>query len=266
MRSTTAASTIELAYDRRGIGPPLVLLHGIGHSRRAWDPVVDLLAAHRTVVAVDLPGHGGSALPTPASPLGVQELADLLERFLEDLGLESPAVGGNSLGGAMALELLRRRSAASAVALAPIGFWSRPELHYAIISLRSARGLLRVLRPVLPWLVLPAPARAAMLAQYFAHPTRLGPADALRTMTDFADTPGVPAILPYSRHYRFEHGRELNGPVTVAWGTRDRLLVGRQPQRARALLPRARHVRLTGCGHVPMIDDPQAVATLLLEP
>lgn len=257
--------TIEVAHDRIGTGPPLVLLHGIGHSRRAWDPVVDLLAADREVIAVDLPGHGDSPLPTTASPLGVEELTGLLERFLEDIGLERPAVAGNSLGGAIALELLRRRAASSAVALAPIGFWSPLEVRYAIASLRAARGLLRLLRPTLPRLVQPVPLRAAMLAQYFAHPSHLSPAVALEMITDFADAPGLPAILPYSRRYHFEHGDELDGSVTVAWGDRDRLLVGRQAPRARARLPHARHLVLGGCGHVPMPDDPQAVAAVLVQ-
>lgn len=257
--------TIEVAHDRIGTGPPLVLLHGIGHSRRAWDPVVDLLATDREVIAVDLPGHGDSPLPTPPSPLGVEELTGLLERFLEDIGLERPAVAGNSLGGAIALELLRRGAASSALALAPIGFWSPLELRYTIVSLRAARGLLRLLRPALPRLVEPLPLRSAMLAQYFARPSNLSPMVALRTITGFADAPGLPAILPYSRHYHFEHGDELEGSVTVAWGDRDRLLVGHQAQRARARLPHARHVRLDGCGHVPMPDDPEAVAAVLFQ-
>ena len=49
-----------LAYDRIGSGPPLVLLHGVGHRRQAWGAVLDRLTPHRDVIAVDLPGHGES--------------------------------------------------------------------------------------------------------------------------------------------------------------------------------------------------------------
>jgi len=257
-------ASAQLAYEHVGAGPPLVLLHGIGHTRRAWDPVLHVLAAERELIVVDLPGHGASPLPTPNGPLGVIELTDLLVDFLDDLGIEQPAVAGSSLGGALALELVRRRAARSAVALAPIGFWSRPELRYTIVSLRASRGLARALRPLLPRLVRFTPLRALLLAQYFAHPTRLDADDALRTILDFADCPGFPAILPYSRRYRFTEPAGLEGPVTIAWGEHDRLLIGRQAQRAQALLPQARHVRLAGCGHVPMPDDPEAVASLLL--
>ena len=51
---------MELAYERHGTGPALVLLHGVGHRRQAWQPVLDLLTPHRTVIMVDLPGHGDS--------------------------------------------------------------------------------------------------------------------------------------------------------------------------------------------------------------
>ena len=49
-----------LSYERRGSGPVLVLLHTLGSDHTMWDPVVPLLAAERTVVAVDMPGFGGS--------------------------------------------------------------------------------------------------------------------------------------------------------------------------------------------------------------
>ena len=49
---------MELAYDVTGDGPPLVLVHGLGSSRRCWDLVTDDLSRDFTVFAVDLPGHG----------------------------------------------------------------------------------------------------------------------------------------------------------------------------------------------------------------
>jgi pimeloyl-ACP methyl ester carboxylesterase len=55
-------------------------------------------------------------------------------------------------------------------------------------------------------------------------------------------------------------------PVTVAWGTRDRILIHRtQSARARAVMPYVRHVDLPGCGHLPFNDDPELCAQLVLE-
>ena len=54
-----------LAHERIGSGEPLVLVHGIGHRRQAWYPVVDRLAEHREVILLDLPGHGESPALVP---------------------------------------------------------------------------------------------------------------------------------------------------------------------------------------------------------
>lgn len=51
---------MDLACERYGSGQPLILLHGLGHRRQAWYPIVELLAPHREVILADLPGHGES--------------------------------------------------------------------------------------------------------------------------------------------------------------------------------------------------------------
>ena len=97
-----------LAYTRTGAGAPLVLLHGIGMSRRAWEPVMPALAQRFDVIAVDLAGFGESPMPgdgrcDPASlAAGVGEL-------LDELGVVEPLLAGNSLGGWVALELAAQR-------------------------------------------------------------------------------------------------------------------------------------------------------------
>jgi pimeloyl-ACP methyl ester carboxylesterase len=100
-----------------GAGEPLLLLHGTGSSLRVWDPVVDRLAARRSVITVDLPGFGASPPLTPSgpppSPAGFAVvLADLLRR----LGHDTAHVAGNSVGGWTALEMAKLGSARSVVA------------------------------------------------------------------------------------------------------------------------------------------------------
>ncbi len=102
-----------------GTGTPLVLLHGLGSSRRAWDPVIPALARHFDVLAVDLPGFGGSApMPPEAEPLPAA-LAAAVAGLLDDLGIAAPHIAGNSLGGWVALELASIRPAASLTLLSP---------------------------------------------------------------------------------------------------------------------------------------------------
>ena len=97
-----------LVHDRRGAGPALVLIHGIGARRGAWDPVVERLAGERETIAIDLPGFGESP-PLPLDgDLSIDRYVDAVERFLAGAGLDRPHVAGNSMGGGIALELARR--------------------------------------------------------------------------------------------------------------------------------------------------------------
>ncbi|MBA3326938.1 MAG: alpha/beta fold hydrolase, partial [Solirubrobacterales bacterium] len=94
-----------LNHTRCGRGEPLVLVHGLGSQWQVWRPVLERLAADREVVALDLPGFGGSA-PLPNEPT-VAALARAVADLVAELGLDHPHVAGNSLGGAIALELAR---------------------------------------------------------------------------------------------------------------------------------------------------------------
>jgi pimeloyl-ACP methyl ester carboxylesterase len=254
---------MALAFETHGSGPTLVLVHGTGSHRGMWDPVVDALARERRVIAVDLPGFAGSAKePADPSPVG---LATYLERWFAEQGLDRPHVAGNSLGGGLALELARRRAVASATALSPIGFWTPQELVFAQRSLRAARAIVKRLRPAIPALTRTAAGRIALFSQLYGRPWRLSPDEARAAIDAFVDAPAFDAVLEASGRYRFGAGDELRGiPVTVAWGTRNALLIPRQATRARRLLPWAQHVALRGCGHVPCRDDPEAVASALL--
>src|SRR4051812_50074003 len=83
---------MPLAYVRRGSGPPLVLVHGIGSQWQMWEPVLDRLARERDVVALDLPGFGDSP-PLPGTP-SVEALARAVADFLGELGIERPHTAG----------------------------------------------------------------------------------------------------------------------------------------------------------------------------
>jgi pimeloyl-ACP methyl ester carboxylesterase len=254
---------MALAFDSHGSGPPLVLLHGTGSHRGMWDPVVGTLARERRVIALDIPGFAGSATePAEPTPAG---FTTYLERWFAEQGLGRPHVAGNSMGGGLALELARRHAVASATALSPVGFWTPRELAFAQRSLRASRAIVKRLRPATPALTRTAAGRVAMFSQIYGRPWRMSPADAMAAVDAFLDAPAFEPALEAFGHYRFGAGDELRGvPVTVAWGTRDALLIPRQAARARRLLPWAQHVALRGCGHVPCQDDPEAVVAVLL--
>ena len=249
-----------LSHVRQGSGEPLVLIHGIGSQWQMWGPVLDRLGGQRDVVALDLPGFGAS--PQLRGTTSVATLADAIAELIGELGLGRPHVAGNSLGGLLALELARTGRARSATGLSPLGFARGREIAFARRSLAGARLLARALRPLAPALLEPAPGRALLQSQFFARPWRLPAADAIEATRNIADSPGFAATLPLLG-FAWEHG-DLDVPVTVAWGARDRLLIPRQAARARRRLPGADHLILRGCGHVPTWDDPGQVAGVLL--
>jgi len=248
---------------REGEGPPLVLLAGIGSSGAAWRPVVPRLAAEREVWRVDLPGFGRSEVLPARDPCGIDALADAADRFFAEAGLERPHVAGNSLGGAVGLELGRRDRVASVTALSPAGFAGRAGQQFAGRSLQLTHWAGGRLRPVAPKVFRRPGLRRILCGQMFAHPERLTPGEAYANLVTMLDGKGFHDVLTELDGHRFEG--EISVPVTIAWGTRDALLLPTQALRARRLLPGARHVWLHGCGHVPMSDDPEQVAQLLLD-
>jgi pimeloyl-ACP methyl ester carboxylesterase len=280
-----------LAFTRSGTDAPLVLLHGLGASRRSFDPVLPALAARFDVIAVDLPGFGDSApLPGPGAvpPAALaQHVADLLD----DLGVSTPHVVGNSLGGWVALELASRRPVASLTLLSPAGLWPRNTPLYDRISLRASRWLARHATGLLCRLVGSRLGRTLVLGQTHGHPMRLSAEYARAAVTELGRCPGFEAALAGTakRHFvataPFGPGpagtasirtapigtvpigigtMPITAPVTVAFGSRD-LLLRPGSRRLGQLPPQTRTAELPGCGHLPMADDPAAVAALITQ-
>src|SRR5205085_10864669 len=131
------APGVQLSHHREGRGEPVVLIHGVGSFWQAWKPVIDAMRGERDVIALDLPGFGGS----PTLPIGVvpdaRALADAVADFLNGLSVDQPVVGGNSLGGWVALELARRGRARAVVGVSPAGFAARFESKVARAQLRA---------------------------------------------------------------------------------------------------------------------------------
>jgi len=94
-------NSIQLAYQDLGAGSPLILLHGGFGSVEMFGPNVELLAAGRRVIGVDLQSHGRS--PVADRPMRFETMADDIAALITELKLERAAVMGFSLGGAVAL-------------------------------------------------------------------------------------------------------------------------------------------------------------------
>ena len=252
-------SIAGLNAERRGSGPPLLLLHGIGHRWQMWLPVIDALAADFDVVAVDLPGFGKSPRWTEQRPAGLDHGTDWLVEVLDELGWDAPHVVGNSLGGWLALELALRGRTASVTALAPAGLWSdrkvvnrRLRFWFALWvggARRSTPAMTRLLRFRV--------VRTLALARLFGRPWRV-PADiAIGDAENLADC-AFDEVFTADTDRSFVGGQGIDVPVTVAWSSRDPLFDAAHSTTSQ-LPPHTAVVELRGCGHVPTWDDPALV-------
>jgi pimeloyl-ACP methyl ester carboxylesterase len=263
-RTDQAAPAPRLAYDRSGQGEPLVLLHGQGFDRRSFDPVVPALAAQRDVIAVDLPGHGESPRQPEGAGNAPGDLAVAVAELLDELGLPTAHVAGNSSGGWVALELGKLGRARTVTALSPAGLWRGTAPRHIRLGMRQARLNARIVRRVLPNAPRTRLGRAFAASQVSGHPFQVPYQPAHDTVHAMASAPGFRETLRALEKTRFTDGAAITVPVTVAFGTRDRVLLPGVARHRDQLPEQTRWVKLRGCGHVPMVDDPDATADLLL--
>jgi pimeloyl-ACP methyl ester carboxylesterase len=254
----------RLAFTRCGSGTPLLLLHGLGSSRQVWNPVLAALAEQFDVLAVDLPGFGDS----PPLPAGIEPspaaLAAVLADLLDELGIRALHVAGNSLGGWVALELAGMRQLASLTLLSPAGLWRRHTPRYSRISVRASRWFARHATGLLCAVVRFRAGRILILAQSHGRPAHLTPDQARSAVRAMGSCPGFDATLRATLRRRYLAGPPIDAPVTLAFGTRDRILLKRQSRHTDQLPPNTQLAVIPGAGHLPMADNPAAVAALIM--
>jgi pimeloyl-ACP methyl ester carboxylesterase len=244
------------------IKPPLLLLHGVTMSASAWDEVVPLLAADFALVVPTAAGHRGG--PTLDGPATIKQLVDVTEKVLDDRGLTTVHIAGNSMGGWMGIELARRGRARSVTALSPAGFWERgtDDERGATNTLIRAKRLAELAMPITPALAHLAAARKLMLSDIAEHGERLTPAHALTVIEDLVDCPAATGL--FTTPENVAPMETLPCPITLAWSEKDRLFPPAvNGAIAQQRLPGARYLVIPGVGHVPMIDDPGRCAEVI---
>jgi len=232
-----------------------VLVHPLGADRAVWEPVTEPLAAEHDLIAVDMPGFGGSAELAAEVPATAEAIAATIVATLDSLGLDRAHVAGISLGGWVALELGKTDRALSVTAMNPAGFWARPLGPRPEVARRTAKRLLPLARPAMATLR----GRRLALAGSMAHPERVPPAAAYRLVRAYARSPGFSRANAEMRRTVFAGIETIRVPVTLAWSDRDRL-VGRP----KGNVPGVRMLTLLDCGHVPTWDSPEQVVAAIL--
>src|SRR5215211_6304985 len=263
---TAETSVHGLSCERTGNGEPLLLIHGTGSSRFAWRPVAGLLSDHHELVMVDLPGHGGSKLPPPSVTPNAIGYAPLLADLLDALDFQSVHVAGISVGGWASLELAKHGRARSVTAFGCAGLWKPRSPRSSEASLWLTHRSTRLFAPLLPYLLRTAVGRTMFLSQQYGRPWRLTADEATEAARTMAATRGFAEHRKATnRAACFTAGQGIDVPVTIAFGTRERLLSKGGARRRDELPPHTRWLDLPGCGHVPTWDDPALVVEVILQ-
>jgi 3-oxoadipate enol-lactonase len=244
-------NSIQLAYERRGRGTPLVLVHGFPLDHHLWDEVVPLLEDTFDVILPDLRGFGEST--TIDSPYGMDELASDIAGLLDQLGIQKAAIAGHSMGGYVALAFARLYpNRVSGLGLVSSQVLADPperkEGRYKSAADVSANGISSVVETMTPKFTtderLQAYARTSM-----EHQSPAAYIGALKAMAERADS--TPLLAG------------LHVPVVVIHGDADSLIPLDRAREIKAALPQAHLVEISGAGHMPMMEAKEKTAEAL---
>jgi pimeloyl-ACP methyl ester carboxylesterase len=243
--SRKEADVIEPVHSRfrwleRGKGDPVVLLHGLMGEMDHWESALENLAAFCRPIALELPLFDAGLVD-----VSVPGLADYVRRFMEALELRPPVIGGNSLGGHVALQL----------ALAQPGW-------VAGLILTGSSGLFeRTFTRKVPHRPTAGYVREKM-EEIFYDPTLVTP-EWVESVRRIVTTPRLAVRVlrvarAAKRHNVEERLGDIRVPTLLVWGKEDRITPPEVAERFHARIPGAHLVYLPNCGHAPMLEQPDA--------
>jgi pimeloyl-ACP methyl ester carboxylesterase len=237
----------EFRWLERGRGQAVVLLHGLMGEMEHWEPALEMLADGYRAIAPSLPIFD----PSLAEP-SVSELARHVVRFLDELRIEQAVVGGNSLGGHVAIELALRR----------------PDRVAGLILTGSSGLFERGFTRNVPHAPTAEYVRTKM-EEIFYDPTLVTPqwvAAVGRVVTTRATALRVVRFARAAKRHNVETElSRITVPTLLVWGKEDRITPMDVAERFHALIPDSELVYLTNCGHAPMLERPEAFSEIVGE-
>jgi pimeloyl-ACP methyl ester carboxylesterase len=244
---TVDAGGHRIAYERKGEGPPLVLLHGYVGDGRMWRSQLDDLSDEFTVVAWDAPGYGGSS--DPPEDFRLSDFADCLAAFVDALGLERPHVAGLSFGGGLALELYHRHpSLPRTLVLASAYAGWAGSLPAEVVEQRLQQALRladlppdRLVAELVPTMLTDS-APPELVEEFATSMREFHPAGLRANSRAFAEA-DLRDVLP-----------TIDVPTLLLYGDKDVRAPSNVAHDLHARIPGSRLVVISGAGHVCSID------------
>jgi pimeloyl-ACP methyl ester carboxylesterase len=252
-----------------GEGPEtLVFVHGLSGSWPNWLENLPHFARSHRVVAMDLPGFGHSEMPE--EQISIPGYGRMLDELMDQLGVDSATIVGNSMGGFIGAELA-------------IQFPHRVERLVLVSSagltverLRNDRALAvlrRLERQLMFWggwaatrsdaLARRPRARRAVMGLVVAQPDKL-PAALITEQIRGSGKPGFVDALDALTDYPIrDRLGEIACPTLIVWGSDDRIVPVRDAFEFERLIPDSRKVIYADTGHMTMLERPAAFNALL---
>jgi pimeloyl-ACP methyl ester carboxylesterase len=242
-----AGDGAEFRWIESGAGEAVVLLHGLLGDLYHWEASVDRLAPWCRPIALALPLFD----PRLVAPT-IGELGRHVVRFLDALDISRAVIGGNSLGGHVALH----------VAL------TYPERVAGLIVTGSSGLFERSVGGRAPHHPSPEYVRARM-EEVFYDPALVTPARVSAVRGLVTERFSARRVLHFAQAAKRDNVEarlgEIHAPALIVWGHEDRITPLDVGQRFHALIPRSQLWTLTRCGHAPMLEQPHAFNAIVRE-
>ena len=254
---------------RAGEGEPLVLVHGFTATWRCWLPIIAELVPRFEVIAPTLPGHDGGPPPPGGPAHSSEEAADHFEQMLDELGIDTAHFAGNSMGGAISLEMAKRGRARSVVAISPGGGWhpdDKAEGERIIKWFARNQRLARFSLPRLPQIMNRPGSRRLALRDVMVRGDQVPRDQAIQLVRSSIKCTVVEDVFAAIRSGAglLRDLDKIECPVLVTWGDKDRILpMAKHSQRFRDEIPGVEFRVHKRIGHTPMWDAPSLIASTI---
>ena len=249
-------------FQRSGVGPTILMLHGTGASTHSWAPMIARLSPNFEMISIDLPGHGFTRTPPHFRPT-LNNMCDAVSGLLADMKVEPDIIMGHSAGVAIAIRLVAKRH-------------FHPRL---IVSINGALepfgGIMKTLAPITAKAASLGGIAAKLVANNVKNGTRIrnliqttgSDPDALSTehyAALFAKRGHVQGALRMMAHWDLSQilpdCQKMDVPIAYITGARDKAVAPQISKSAAGQTPLGTYVELAGLGHLAHEEDPEAVA------
>ncbi len=244
---------VNLAYEEHGTGTPVILAHGFPFNRSIWYPIVPSLKQKARLILPDLRGHGQS--PVPEGVYSMRLMAEDLRALMDSLQIEKAVLAGHSMGGYVSLAFAKAypQRVAGMALVATQAAADSPERRAGrqhMIEEMRRKGIKAVADGMAPALT----CQPELVESLRKMIMLMNPKGATSSLKGMAERPNAQEWLS-----------AITVPSVVIAGVEDKIIPLERPKVMTQLLGRAWLVEVNGAGHMPMMEQPEAVSTAILQ-